>query len=217
MARFALTRRKECRTLTPRGWIVLVAAVALAGWLAVRSASTFLAVTEPVEGTVLVVEGWVTDDGLRAVVERFAEGHERIIVTTGGPVPLGSYLVPFRTYAALGRRSLIVLGVDSARIVAVPARDALRDRTYNAARALRTWLDERSVEIGGVNVCSQGAHARRTRLLYERALGSRYRVGIIAVPDIRYDGARWWRTSDGFRIVVDELVAYAYARLGFGG
>jgi hypothetical protein len=60
-----------------------------------------------------------------------------------------------------------------------------------------------------------GAHARRSWLLFEKVLGPTTRVGIIAVEDCDYDPKRWWRASQGVRIVLDELIAYCYARFVF--
>jgi len=40
-------------------------------------------------------------------------------------------------------------------------------------------------------------------------------IGVIAVPDRDYDAKRWWSSSEGVRDVIDELVAYVYARLIF--
>jgi hypothetical protein len=66
-----------------------------------------------------------------------------------------------------------------------------------------------------VNLYSFGAHARRSRLLYQKALGRKIQVGVIAYPDYHYDPARWWAEGEGFRDVVGEGIAYLYARLLF--
>ena len=60
-----------------------------------------------------------------------------------------------------------------------------------------------------------GPHARRSRLLYEEALGGEFKIGIIALADRRFDPEHWWRSSEGVRAVVDDTVAYLYARLYF--
>ena len=60
-----------------------------------------------------------------------------------------------------------------------------------------------------------GPHARRSRLLFEKAFGRDTRVGIIALEDRDYDPAHWWKSSQGVRTVTDELIAYGYARLLF--
>jgi hypothetical protein len=60
-----------------------------------------------------------------------------------------------------------------------------------------------------------GAHARRTRLLFEKALPKEASVGIIAVENQDFDASHWWRSSQGVRTVVGEIIGYAYARLVF--
>ena len=66
-----------------------------------------------------------------------------------------------------------------------------------------------------INIVGNGAHSRRTRLVYEKALGPSVRVGISNIAERTFDPGRWWKTSQGFRIVVDETIAYTYARFFF--
>ena len=58
-------------------------------------------------------------------------------------------------------------------------------------------------------------HARRTRLLFQKALGKDVQVGIIAVANVDYPANRWWHYSQGLKDVVSEFAAYLYARLLF--
>jgi len=220
MGRLGLTKRKERRVLTWRGWLVVLTGLVLAAVIAVRMMHPFLATSDPRGGELLVVEGWLPDDALAIALREFRMGGYRLLVTMGGPVPLGYHYSGEKTYAALAATTLGLLGMDAARLVVVPAASATRDRTYMAAVALKAWLDSSSAMTGNepvrtITVCSLGPHARRTRLLYERALGRSVAIGIIPLPDARYDAAAWWRTSDGVRIVTGEFIAYLYARFLF--
>ncbi|MGA2556129.1 MAG: hypothetical protein ABSG04_07630, partial [Verrucomicrobiota bacterium] len=58
-------------------------------------------------------------------------------------------------------------------------------------------------------------HARRSRLLFQKACGDDTKVGVIALDDVGYDPTHWWRTSEGVREVVGEGIAYLYARIVF--
>jgi hypothetical protein len=40
-------------------------------------------------------------------------------------------------------------------------------------------------------------------------------VGVFAAKDLDYDPQRWWMSSNGFRMVMDEAIAYVYALLLF--
>ena len=66
-----------------------------------------------------------------------------------------------------------------------------------------------------VNLMSLGPHARRSRFLFEKALGKGVVVGVTAIPSRDFDPAHWWRSSSGVRDVIGETLAYAYARLLF--
>jgi uncharacterized SAM-binding protein YcdF (DUF218 family) len=97
----------------------------------------------------------------------------------------------------------------------VPSHVMDRDRTYASAVALREWLREHNMAVRSLNVITEDTHARRTRLLFEKALGKNVKVGIIAVATPDYDARRWWGYSEGVKDVVSEGVAYLYVRLFF--
>jgi hypothetical protein len=69
--------------------------------------------------------------------------------------------------------------------------------------------------VYSINVLTAGAHARRTRLLYQKALGRNVTVGIIAASNPDYNPKQWWRYSDGVREVIGESIAYIYAKFFF--
>ena len=62
---------------------------------------------------------------------------------------------------------------------------------------------------------TEGPHARRSRLLFQRALGPQTAVGIIAIQPRDYQPTRWWRYSSGVRNVTSEFIAYFYAKIIF--
>jgi hypothetical protein len=110
---------------------------------------------------------------------------------------------------------LVKYGVsrDSVSVVLYPATD--RDRTYHAAIATGKWLDETGRTGRTVNVATPGPHARRSRLIYTKALANKAEVGVVPLQDPRYDPRHWWRTSEGVRDVLGEAIAYVYARFFF--
>jgi len=90
-----------------------------------------------------------------------------------------------------------------------------RDRTYSSAIALRNWLREHDMQVRSLNIATEGAHARRTRMLFEKALGANVAVGVISVPSPDFDARHWWLYSEGVEEVVTEGVAYLYAKFFF--
>ena len=81
--------------------------------------------------------------------------------------------------------------------------------------ALREWFRANDFHPRTVNVVTEGAHARRTRLLFQKALGDETRVGVISIRSPDYDGERWWRYSEGLKEVLPEAIAYVYAKVFF--
>jgi hypothetical protein len=215
MAYWGLLQRKQVLVLSWRGWILLLALLAASGLLAARQIHPFLAITHPVGADILVVEGWLPDYALQEALACFRQRGYRLLITTGGPLEKGSQLAAYATTAGLGAATLRALGADPEHLVAVPAPPVQVDRTYESALALGRWLSGSGLVADSLDIMSLGAHARRTRLLFRKALGNTIRVGVIAAANRDYDEAHWWLWSSGVRAVVGETVAYLYARFLF--
>lgn len=213
---FGIINRKERWGLSWKGWLVTgVLIVSLVSW-SVDGVYQFLAVTEKVNTNALVVEGWVHEYAIRAAIEEFNAGHYQRVFTTGGPiVGTGGYTNDYNTSASVGAGRLKADGFSPDLIQMVPSQVSGRDRTYSAGRALQIWFNEHHMTVHGINVVTEDVHARRTRLLFQKAFGEGIKVGIIAVPNPDYDPKYWWRYSDGVREVIGEGIAYIYARFFF--
>jgi hypothetical protein len=182
---------------------------------AMREMHSFLAVNDPAGGGPLVIEGWLSDAAFQAAVAEYRRTpHERIYVT-GIPLDRGTYLSKYETFAQLGAATLQQMGFSNDVVQAVPAPAVRQDRTYASAVAFQKWLQVHDLHPTRLDVVSCGAHARRTRLLYEKAMGPGVKVGIIAVAPDEYEAVHWWKSSAGFRSVTDEFIAYLYARFFF--
>ncbi len=212
---WGLLHRRPCLVPTWRGWLVLGLAFALMGFISVRQVHPFLAVTDPLPGGALVVEGWASDYVLEAALTEFQRNHYARLYVTGGPIERGAPLAEYKTYAELGAAILSKLGANTNALQAVPAPEVRQDRTYTAAVSLKLWLQEHGISQNRIHLVTEGPHARRSRLLFEKALGPGVSVGITAVPVRAYDSRQWWRYSAGVRGVTDEMVAYLYARFLF--
>jgi len=175
----------------------------------------FLALNDPIPDGLLVVEGWAPDYGLQLAAEEFKRHQYSKIYVTGGPIEYGSHLLAYRTYAQSGAATLIAFGVDSNAVQAVPAPKVRQDRTFTAARALKRWWAEHGIAPERVHLVTEGPHARRSRLLYQMAMGKGVTIGVTAAPCQEYDQDHWWRFSSGVRNVIGEGLAYLYARFVF--
>jgi uncharacterized SAM-binding protein YcdF (DUF218 family) len=208
--------RKERWGLSWRGAILTLIISAGLAVSAILCLYPFLAMTQRVDTNVLVVEGWVHKYAIRSAVEEFRRGSYERIFTTGGPVVgNGGYVNDYQTSASVGAELLKKFGVPSEAVQMVPSHVTGRDRTYSSALALRDWLRDHSMFVRSFNIVTEDFHARRTRLLYEKAFGEDVTIGTIAVPSPDYDANHWWRYSDGVREAVGESIAYLYAKLFF--
>ena len=213
---WGILTRKERWGLSGRGWLIFASAFFLVIWAWLTHIQTFLAVTDRVDAHFLVVEGWVHEYAIHAGAAEFRTGAYQRVFATGGPVTgTGSYTSDYTTSAHVGADQLRNAGVPPEVLEMVPSRVTDRDRTYSSAVALRDWFRQRNMPVPDINVVTESVHARRTRLLFQKAFGSDVRVGVIAVPNPDYEPERWWHYSEGVKDVLSEGIAFLYARLFF--
>lgn len=203
--------RRQHWTMTWMGRLTLLAAAAALTVILSRELCTFLAVTSPAGGQFLVVESWMPTYAYREAAALFRKnGYDKAIVAgvldwdENGE--LGEHF---------GGEKLIRFGVPSDQVVTMSSNEVQWDRTFHAAMAVKQWLQEQGMRAKSIDVVTIGPHARRSRLLFEKALGSEVKVGVIAVQDRRFNPTFWWRSSVGVRAVVGEMIAYVYIRIFF--
>jgi hypothetical protein len=213
--RWPLFARRQCVVPTWRGWLLGCFCLVVAVIALVRVSYPFLAVTAPVSGGVLVVEGWAPDYAFEYAKQEFTRKHYAKIFVTGGPLESGAPLSEYHTYAELGTAILQKMGMNSNVVESVPAPLVKQDRTFTGALYLRKWWVAHGETPTRMDLLTLGPHARRSRLLYQKALGKNTKVGIIAMVPQNYDAEEWWRSSAGVRTVLDEAFAYVYARFLF--
>ncbi len=213
MVKLRLFCRRECWVLTTQGWLFGLSCflVLLIGLGA--TVRPWLAVQAPIQAEVLVVEGWLTDKGLEAAIAEFKRGHYQKLLTTGGPVAQGFYLAEYKTYADLSAATLVKLGLNPDQLAAVPAPYVTRNRTYTSAMAVRHWLETTGQSFRRINLYSYDVHARRSWIIFQKALAPQIQVGVLALPPEDYDGDRWWISSAGTKTIFFELIAWVYANL----
>jgi len=207
---WGLVRHRDCLVLTWRGWLLLILSLATLSVVTVRELHPFLAVNEPVASGLLVVEGWVSDVAMEATIAEFKRHHYEKVCVTGGPIDHGAPLSDYKTFAEQGAATLVKLGLNVNEVQAVPSTWVRKDRTYASAAALSKWMRDRGAAFTTVHLITEGPHARRSRLLFQRALGNGVTVGVTSVPDTEYDQEHWWQSSAGVRAVVGEMLAYGY-------
>jgi len=200
---WGLLRRRTCWLPTLRGWLLLLIFFGTLLIFGFRNADTFLAINDPVPDGVLVVEGWSPDYAMETAMSEVKRNPYHKLYVVGGPLDQGAPLSEYKTYAELGAATLLRMGASQDTVQAVPAPDVRRDRTYAAAIALRNWFREHGDVPKTINLISVGAHARRSRLMFEKAFSSGTPVGVMDIQDRDYDPRHWWKSSQGVRSVLD--------------
>lgn len=211
-----LLNRKERWGLSFKGKLVAAVILTGTGLIVFLCVQPFLAVTHRVESRTLVVDGWVQEYAFDGAVKEFQGGSYDRVFAIGGPIMgQGGYISDSHTYASIAADVLKRKGIPAERLQMAPSHVMERDRTYGSAVALRDWMREHGVSVASMNVVTEGAHARRTWLLFQEVFGKDVKVGIISIPSPDYDPHRWWRYSEGVREIIDESVAYFYAKFLF--
>lgn len=207
--------RKEVWTLSLTGKLIIILIVMLLLVTGLRAMYPFLAVTQRVAGKVLILEGWVPTYTVKEAATEFKQGNysELLVVRAlydgDSKYDTGQYLADYIA------EHLIQTGVPKRCVHTVFLNAIDKDRTYASALAAKMWLHQQGLAPGGINILTLGSHARRSRLLYEEAMGGRLKIGVVAIVDRSFNPRAWWRSSEGVREVPFELIAYLYVRLLF--
>jgi hypothetical protein len=207
--------RKQCWRFSPGAKLAGLVAACVTAFGVLRFIHPFLAITCPVPADVLIVEGWSPANTMRQAAAEFRLGgcHHllllRPILDDTDKYQSGRYNGDYMA------NLLVQYGVPQEEETTLYPMVAQKDRTYHSALAARQWLAGRGMNVKSLDVATLGPHARRSRLIYEKAFGDDVKIGIIALSNREYDPAHWWRTSEGVRETLGETIAYIYARVLF--
>ena len=213
--KLALTKEHTGRRLTFLGWLVVAILIVAVFFGFAANLYPFLAPEAPPHKGLLVVEGWIHDFALDEAVRMYKTGDYSKIVCTGVPIETGSYIQAFKSYPEMTAARLRKLGIPEGEIIVAIGEETNKDRTYVAATALREAFMAYNIEESNIHLVTTGPHGRRSRLLFQKALGKDYEIGITCLDDSGYNPDRWYAYSQGVRKVLGEWIAYTYAKLFF--
>lgn len=211
----SLTKVEPTRKPTWLGWLLIVCLLGGLFFAFLLNIYGFLAPQSPPHKGVMVIEGWMHDFALDEAVTMYKLGDYDKIVCTGVPIETGNYLVQFKSYSEMTAARLRKLGIPDDEIVVATADLEKKDRTYLSAVALREAIMAYNIEGTDFDLVTTGPHGRRSRLLFQKALGDEYNVGITCLDDSGYEPKHWYAYSVGVRKVIGETIAYLYAKLLF--
>jgi hypothetical protein len=210
----ALFKRKEIWVPTWKGWLLFLTICVLLAIGLLRFTVPFLAPTKPIGAPVLVMEGWMPEAGLLEVIRLTATNHYVLVISAGQEIEKGMDISQYGTFAELGASRLVALGFKGTNLVKIPTPRSRKDRTYHSGLAVRDYLLTNTT-YRSIDLISDSVHSRRSWLLYREACAPQIKVGIIAASSAEFEKEAWWKTSNGVRFVLSEIIGYIYARLVF--
>jgi hypothetical protein len=200
-------------TLAGSGLLLILSGIVFLLWW--FKAEPFLASTNRVAADVLVVEGWIGVEGVRAAADEFRSGAYRYVVATGGLT--GAPWTERRwSHAEVAQQALILAGIPQEQVIlARPPDDVHEQRTHASASAVRRALEANTVTPTAINVFTRSVHARRSRLVFAKAFETICPVGSVAWMPPGSEDPAWWRYSYRADDVLKESVGYLF-ELVFG-
>jgi hypothetical protein len=186
--------------------VSILVLLGVAAWLCIFGES-FFSLTRRVPAEVLVVEGWVGDDGMSAAAAEFVRGGYMYIVATGGETDQREHP---SNYAEFAEQALIRRGIPKDKIIIAPTGEIDHERTFKSAVAAWRALQKKGIHSKDINVLTLGPHARRSRLVYAKVFAPAARVGVIAWVPSNYETAPWWRSRSRTKCFLKEIVGYPF-------
>ena len=207
-----LIHKQEIWMPTVQGWLLIFACAITSIGLLLNFIYPFLAVNAPIKADTLVIEGWMDGNKIQEVIKEFGRGDYEKLITIGPSLIEGHHLSQYKNFAELGAATLIALGFDRDKLVAVPTPDVIRNRTDASAVALRNWIMNADVKVEAINLYTFDVHSRRNWLIFKKALAPQVKVGVIVLEPVHYNPKQWWVSSAGVKSILSETIAYMYAR-----
>lgn len=112
-------------------------------------------------------------------------------------------------------KELLIKQIPDSLIIALNAPEVHLNRTYNSALAVRQWVGKNYTTFPSMNIFTEGAHARRSLMLYRLAFGKHTNIGIISSPNPNFNSKKWWKAEEGRRHILEQTLKYLYAKFLF--
>ncbi len=205
-------KQKQITFLKNNSYVIL-SILAMLCVIFVLNIYSFLVINKPVNGEVLVVEGWIPSSLLEKGAKVFNEGSYETIVAIGRPLKGDNSGKIEQTYAHRCKNKLISFGVPAENVKSVPVWQIKEDRTFTTAKAFNAWLQESQPHVKRVDVFTASVHGRKSWLLYRRALGDSIHVGIISATTEMSKNTYWFTSTRMTYLVLRNTLGYINALL----
>lgn len=212
--KFKLYKYRTVPVPTVWGWLlVFLFSIGLFYGL-LKATYPFLSEEIPTSTKVLVVEGWIPDEGLRNAIVYYNEHHYEYMIVTGIPISQWTFASPYSNMADATARSMKEMFFkDTIYTVHIPTI-IQRDRTYATAVALEMKWDSMGIPYADFDLYSMGSHSRRSYMMFQKVFSDRIK-GLVADDDPSFIPSHWYKSSRGFRTVFGELTSFLYAKFFF--
>jgi len=196
------------------GWLVFLVLLVIGSLFLLKQLAMILAPNSPVaERTYLVVEGWQDENSLLSALAIFNAEQYQYMITTGGPND--RFINPAHaSHAEQAGAFMLAQGIPAAQLIVIPTPESAQERTYLSAVMVRDWLTLKGLAVNELNVHTSHVHARRTRSLYQQAFPN-IKIGIYAAAPQSFELKQWWKSSDGAKSVITELIGNAWVACCF--
>lgn len=171
----------------------------------------FLAITKPVNGEVLVVEGWIPKPALHKAKEIFEEGNYRLIATVG----ISSKDHNIANDSEKAAAYFINNGIDKKKILITVAEYTTTNKTKSFALELKRHIQFQNKDIHRIDILTFGAHARKSYVVFKKVFEPEVKVGIISIRPHTYHPRLWWLSVEGWQWVVKDTIKYLVALSDF--
>lgn len=196
--------------------IILLIAILVLSLTIFYNIHSFLSPHKPIkDARILVIDAWLSDREFNNAVEVFKAGNYARVIVPGSMMDRSLFFPGMKGSGDVASVILMYKGIPPDKITPLLVKHVRKDRTYQAALTTQKWLKENKISPSAINLFTSCTHSRRSWMLYKKAFKNDREVGIIPARPVGYDAKKWWKSSNGFRTVLDEAIAYLYARLFF--
>jgi hypothetical protein len=174
---------------------------------------SFLSLTDRLPAEVLVVEGWIGDNGVRAAAAEFRSGGYQYVVATGAHPDQRKgwhWQNPDWSIAQAAANELARAGIPREKIILAPTENTERARTFESAVSVFQTLESLTIKPASINIFTLGPHARRSRLVFAKVYSNRARIGVISWVPAARPAEAWWQSSDRAKEFLTESVGYLF-------
>ncbi len=175
----------------------------------------FLAKNDPVNGQVLIVEGWIPTYMYMEVKKIIDNADYGKVICVGAEFPEVKTYRHSESASEYSAYYLRYLGVPDSLLEVVTTPYYAKERTYNSANAAIRLLNTEHGNVRSFDVVTSGVHSRRSWILFNKAAKKKFDIGVISLTPEDYLIEKWWTNSVGFRTVINEYLAYIYVKVIF--